>query len=102
MRGKRSRTSSEASSSSSQPVKKLIKPSVTAEDESKLSRIKPVSTASTSAVANGSEVKSEVKSQSYNDEEKFRKACRTIQSLFEQMKALKEQDIEKTVSFICL
>jgi hypothetical protein len=84
-------------------VKKLIKPSVTsAEDESKLSRIKPVSTASTSAVANGSEVKSEVESQSYNDEEKFRKACRTIQSLFEQMKALKEQDVEKTVSFICL
>jgi hypothetical protein len=83
-------------------VKKLIKPSVTAEDESKLSRIKPVSTASTSAVANGSEVKSEVKGQSYKDEEKFRKACRTIQSLFEQMKALKEQDIEKTVSFICL
>ncbi len=95
MRGKRSRTSSDASNSSPQPVKKLIKPSVTAEDESKLSRIKQASSTSTTSAASGSVVES----QSCEDVEKFRKSCRTLQSLFEQMKALRDENVEKTVSF---
>ena len=94
MRGKRSRTSSEASNSSPQSVKKLIKPSATAEDESKQSKTKPTSGSTTSNAATGSEVKN----QSFEDVEKFRKASRTLQSLFKQMKALKGQNVEKTVS----
>ena len=94
MRGKRSRTSSEASNSSSQPVKKLIKHSVTSEEDAKLARTKSTSASTTSNAATGNEVKN----QSFEDVEKFRKASRTLQSLFEQMKELKGQNVEKTVS----
>ena len=90
MRGKRSRTSSDASSSSPQTVKKIIKPSVSTEDESKLSRHRTTTTSvsSTSSSTSGNEVKSP----SNKDVEKYRKACRTIQSLFDQMKALKSKN----------
>ena len=91
MRGKRSRTSSEASNSSPQPVKKLIKPSATTEDESKQSRSKPTSGNTTSNAATGGEAKN----QSFEDVEKFTKASRTLQTLFKQVKALKGQNVEK-------
>lgn len=91
MRGKRSRTSSDASSSSPQTVKKIVKPSVSTEDESKLSRHRATSTTSISSTSSSASV-NEVKSPSNKDVEKYRKACRTIQSLFDQMKALKSED----------
>ena len=91
MRGKRSRTSSDASSSSPQTVKKIIKPSVSTEDESKLSRHRTTSTTSVSSTSSSTSG-NEVKSPSNKDVEKYRKACRTIQSLFDQMKALKSKN----------
>ena len=96
VRTKRSRSSTDALSSSPHPVKKLVKPTITTEDESKLTKSKPTANTSTNSVASSSEVKKPAE----KDVEKFRKACRTIQSLFEQMKVLKGQDIEKTASFI--
>jgi hypothetical protein len=75
-------------------VKKLIKQSVTSEEDAKLARTKSTSASTTSNAATGNEVKN----QSFEDVEKFRKASRTLQSLFEQMKELKGQNVEKTVS----
>ncbi|XP_028409094.1 THO complex subunit 5 homolog [Dendronephthya gigantea] len=101
MRAKRSRTSSDATSSSPQPSKKLVKASSTTEDESKSTRTRPASTSSSlnTGASSGSSKNAQsevVKSQSFKDMEKYRKACRTIKSLFEQMKVLKDQGVEKT------
>ena len=93
MRAKRSRTSSDTSTSSPQTVKKLNKSSVSTEDESKLSRHRTASTTSISSTSSSTSG-SEVKSPSNRDVEKYRKACRTMQSLFDQIKALKAKNTQ--------
>lgn len=87
MRSKRSRTSSDTSSSTTPPVKKLSKTNVTLDEDSK-STVVMVSSSASSISSEASETKSEP----FTGVERFRKACQKIKSLFEQMKAYKDND----------
>lgn len=91
MRGKRSRASSDASPQ--QPVKKLIK----ASGESSRNKVNKMTIAGSSTSKFNFDENEEI-SDPARDVTTFQKTCQSIQTLFENIKSMKDEGAEPSVS----